>query len=142
MNELTYVADAIHDYLRAQRRRHAAGRLPARARHGSAIGGRMKKLYLSGAMTGHPDLNFPAFHAAQAELHRAGFVVMNPARNGLPMGLQWHQYMRRDLSMLIACNGIALLPGWERSRGARLEVAWADALQMPVRAAADWIKEA
>lgn len=67
---------------------------------------------------------------------------MNPARNGLPMGLQWHQYMRRDLSMLSACNGIALLPGWERSRGARLEVAWADALQMPVRAVEDWIEEA
>lgn len=99
-------------------------------------------LYIAGPMTGLPDYNYDAFHAAQAELHRAGFVVMNPARNGLPMGLQWHQYMRRDLSMLSACNGIALLPGWERSRGARLEVAWADALQMPVRAAADWIKEA
>lgn len=99
-------------------------------------------LYIAGPMTGLPDYNYDAFHAAQAELHRAGFVVMNPARNGLPMGLQWHQYMRRDLSMLIACNGIALLPGWERSRGARLEVAWADALQMPVRAVEDWIEEA
>jgi hypothetical protein len=64
---------------------------------------------------------------------------MNPALNGLPLGLEWHQYMRRDLGMMLACHGVAFLPGWEKSRGARLEVAWADALKMPVRSVDDWV---
>lgn len=47
-------------------------------------------LYIAGPMTGLPDYNYDAFHAAQAELHRAGFVVMNPALNGLPRTAPWH----------------------------------------------------
>lgn len=99
-------------------------------------------LYIAGPMTGYPDENRATFHAAHAELQSAGYICMNPALNGLPRTAPWHHHMRRDYSMLIACAGVALLPGWERSRGARLEVAWADALQMPVRTAADWIEEA
>ena len=39
----------------------------------------MKRIYLSGAMTGYPDLNFPAFHAAAKALRERGLVVVNPA---------------------------------------------------------------
>ena len=39
----------------------------------------MKRIYLSGAMTGCPDLNFPAFHAAAKALRERGLVVINPA---------------------------------------------------------------
>lgn len=39
----------------------------------------MKRLYLSGPMTGKPALNFPAFHAEAARLLALGYEVVNPA---------------------------------------------------------------
>ena len=36
-------------------------------------------VYLSGPMTGLPDLNFPAFHAAADKLRSQGVQVVNPA---------------------------------------------------------------
>ena len=94
----------------------------------------MKKtvLYLSGAMTGKPDLNFPAFHAAAADLRARGFDVINPAEldaaDTSPM--TWEQYLRRDIRHLMGADRIALLPGWEHSRGAKLELHIATALGM------------
>lgn len=89
-------------------------------------------IYLAGPMTGRPDLNRPQFFAAETRLRDMGYTPINPARNGLPPSAPWHHHMRRDLSMLLACAQVALLPGWESSRGARLESAWAQELHMPV----------
>jgi hypothetical protein len=47
-----------------------------------------------------------------------------------PEPLTWEQYLRRDIRVLLDCDGIALLPGWERSRGAQLEAHIAHALGM------------
>lgn len=38
--------------------------------------------------------------------------------------------MRADLRALLDCDVVALLPGWEQSRGARREVSIADDLGM------------
>ncbi|MDE2254313.1 MAG: DUF4406 domain-containing protein [Betaproteobacteria bacterium] len=95
-------------------------------------------IYLAGPMTGLPDFNRPAFFAAEARLRDLGYSPINPARNGLPLRAPWHHHMRRDLGMLLACAQVALLPGWETSRGARLEVSIADALGMRVCGVADW----
>jgi hypothetical protein len=43
--------------------------------------------------------------------------------------------MRRDIAELVTCDAIAALDGWERSRGASLEVYIAKALGMPVHCA-------
>jgi hypothetical protein len=40
--------------------------------------------------------------------------------------------MRHGVSNLARCDGIALLQGWEASRGARLELDLADKLKIPV----------
>ena len=37
------------------------------------------RIYVAGPMTGHPELNFPAFHAAATELRALGHHVENPA---------------------------------------------------------------
>ena len=38
-----------------------------------------KRIYISGPMTGMPEHNFPAFHAAADRLRKAGWSVVNPA---------------------------------------------------------------
>lgn len=76
--------------------------------------------YLAGPMTGIQDLNFPAFHAEAARLRAMGYDVVNPAEL-CPGETDWSACMRTDIVAMMACDGVALLPGWERSRGARIE---------------------
>lgn len=77
--------------------------------------------YISGPMTGLPALNFPAFHKAAASLRASGHNVINPAElNPDPSSPREH-CMRVDLAALLLCDSIALIAGWENSRGARLE---------------------
>lgn len=81
-----------------------------------------RRIYISGPMTGYPDCNFAAFHAAAERLAGAGWKVFNPAENfGGRKDLPREAYLRLDLAMLAQCEAIALLPGWEDSRGAKLE---------------------
>jgi Domain of unknown function (DUF4406) len=79
-------------------------------------------VYVSGPMTGLPNLNFHAFHAAAKTLREAGSIVMNPADIGEDPGKTWEDYMRTDIKMLCDCDTIYLLPGWEKSKGAHLEL--------------------
>lgn len=82
----------------------------------------MKRLYLSGPMTGIPDLNFPAFHAEAARLRALGYEIVNPAELVADPEAPWEQCLRADIKAMMDCDGVALLPGWERSKGAHLEV--------------------
>lgn len=82
----------------------------------------MKKVYLSGPMSHLPDLNFPAFHAAARSLRKAGFDVTNPAEINVDNGQSWKACMRADIQALCECDSLALLPGWENSEGAHLEL--------------------
>jgi len=99
------------------------------------------KLYVSGPMTGIPEHNFPAFNAAAAALRAAGFEVVNPADNGAdPTGqTTWADYLRKDLVDMLGCKGLALLDGWHRSKGARLEYHVASELAMPIRSVDAWL---
>jgi hypothetical protein len=98
-------------------------------------------------MTGLPELNYPAFRAAERDLQAHGYLTRNPvnaerfahATPGVPRTWQW--YMRRDLVMLTLSDGVALLPGWEGSTGAQLEVTVASALDMKVRPLHEWLEE-
>lgn len=88
-------------------------------------------VYLAGPMSGLPDFNYPAFHAAEEELRAAGHVPINPARHGSDPrsgDWEWSDYIRRTIRDLTQADGIHLLPGWEKSRGATLEKTIADAL--------------
>lgn len=79
----------------------------------------MKRIYLSGPMTGLPDFNYPAFNAEAARLRALGYEVVNPAEN--PPQASWADYMRQDIPQLLTCDTLALLPAWHNSKGARLE---------------------
>lgn len=73
-------------------------------------------------MTGLPDLNFPAFNQAALELRSLGLDVINPAEICTDTGMSWEACMRADIKALCDCDTIAMLPGWENSSGAHLEV--------------------
>ena len=97
-------------------------------------------VYLSGPMTGYPEHNFPAFFDAEARLESHGHKVTNPARLN-SIGTPWDQCMRIDLRLLLdpQVTGLAFLPGWETSHGARLEVLVADGLGLPTGSVDEWL---
>lgn len=99
----------------------------------------MTILYVAGPMTGLPELNYPAFFEAQEKLEKIGFDVINPARREAKPDWEWLDYMRPALVDVAACDGIAILPNWFASRGARVEVHVAASIGLPVRTVDEWI---
>ena len=90
------------------------------------------RVYLSGPMAGLPELNFPAFNAAAATLRAKGLTVVNPAELNPDTAMTWEQCMRADIKALCDCDALAMLPGWERSKGAHLELHVAHRLGMQI----------
>lgn len=79
------------------------------------------KIYISGPMTGLPDLNRPAFNDAAAQLRAQGHEVVNPAELPEIPGGTWVDCMKRDIPLLLECEAVHLLEGWRHSRSANLE---------------------
>ncbi|MCX9150509.1 DUF4406 domain-containing protein [Pseudomonas sp. TB1-B1] len=100
---------------------------------------RANRVYVAGPMTGIADFNYPAFNAMADQLRALGYEVENPADHGIVEGAQWADYMAYDLTRLGLCGQVAVLPGWENSKGARLEVHIARELGMKVVNARDLV---
>lgn len=83
----------------------------------------MIRIYISGPMTGIPDLNKQAFEKAEKDLREAGYEVLNPwlLDSYRPKEMTWAERVRDDIKLMMICNAVAVLPGWLNSRGARLE---------------------
>jgi hypothetical protein len=107
------------------------------------------KLYLAGPMRGIPEFNHPEFFKVAALLRAAGYEVYSPAERNYnaghdfagrdgnedlgSIGFSLRDALGSDLAWITAeAGGLALLPGWETSAGARAEVAVAHALGLPV----------
>lgn len=95
--------------------------------------------YIAGPMTGLPDFNYPAFQAAAEQLRAAGVDVKSPtevsndqAPDNYTAEKPYGYYLRRSLRMLLDCDEMVLLPGWEYSRGATLEREIAEMLGMTI----------
>ncbi|SEI17012.1 DUF4406 domain-containing protein [Pseudomonas asplenii] len=99
------------------------------------------RVYLCGPMTGLPDCNYPAFHAEAARLRDLGHHVENPAENPKPVRDKWELYMRMSIPQMLTCDTVATLPGWEQSKGARLEVEIATQLGLRVIRASSLTEE-
>lgn len=96
---------------------------------------RQGRVYVAGPMTGIKDFNFPAFNQAAQELRTLGLTVLNPADHGVVEGATWADYLRHDIALLSTCERIHLLPGWPKSKGARLELHIAKTLGMEITTA-------
>jgi len=99
-------------------------------------------------MRGRPLFNFPAFDSAASKLRAKGYEVFSPAERDRadgfdplenpdwaegknePHNLSW--YMQIDLPEVCKADAIAVLPDWEMSEGARLEMLVALALKKRV----------
>lgn len=93
------------------------------------LGTGRQTVFVSGPMTGIENFNYPAFNRAAEALRKLGYTVLNPAEN--PEQDSWEGYMRHALIQLLQCDVVAQLPGWEDSRGARMEHDVADELGIP-----------
>ena len=72
------------------------------------------KIYIAGPMTGLPDWNFPAFHAAAAAWRAAGWEVVNPAEEfDGKTDLPYRAYVERDIERLRQVDAIVMLEGWD-----------------------------
>jgi hypothetical protein len=101
------------------------------------------RIYIAGPMTGIPQFNYPEFFRVATVLRDLGHAVINPAEtNGATVQEalrdveanphSWEYYMRKDVMSVASVDAICLLPGWQNSKGARLEVTVAKALGMPL----------
>lgn len=82
-----------------------------------------KKVYISGAIA-HYDLDerMAAFDHAARYLSIKGYEPINPFENGISQEAHWKEHMRVDIGLLLTCEYIYMLRGWELSKGAKLEL--------------------
>lgn len=99
------------------------------------------RCYIAGPMRGKRHFNFPAFFEAEEIVMGLDMIPINPARRDveegfdgrLLSGIDWNKipegwpdvydFIRRDIALLLDCEAIYLLKGWEGSKGARAEYA-------------------
>jgi hypothetical protein len=102
-----------------------------------------KVIYIAGPMSGIEEYNFPAFDMAEADLLAKGWIVINPAQMDRDIGFDplidvadvdfLHAAMVRDTNAIIhQADALAMLPGWENSKGARGEMGLAVWKHIPV----------
>ena len=96
------------------------------------------KIYLSGKITGDPDYA-RKFREAGNLLNEAGYEPLNPAAIVLEKE-GWQNAMKQAVRLMLLGDGVALLPGWKKSRGAKIEAALAKAIGMPAKPVEEWLK--
>lgn len=94
-----------------------------------------KYVYISGPITGLPyEEAAEAFNKAAETIrrkHAGAVVVVNPVEF-VQQGEDWDYAMRKCIEKLMECNYIHMLPGFEESEGARLELTIAEKLHFGV----------
>lgn len=101
-------------------------------------------IYISGGITGvenWQDIFMAAEQDLMLHLH-ARFSIFNPVKIAKDLERSFKvnigktpdytDYTREDIKLLARCNAICMLPGWKRSKGARLEYRIAKILNMQI----------
>ena len=96
------------------------------------------RIYLSGKITGREKEDYTRqFARADSFYKTGGFEVINPVTIGeevlkINPKAEWQDFMIRDLEALRTCTHIALLEGWEESKGAKMEKAEAEKMGLEI----------
>ncbi len=96
-------------------------------------------------MSGIEKHNYPAFTAACIRLRELEWDILSPheehpfMENRDATQEEWQALLREDVRLLLDCQGIILLPGWSKSKGAQLEYYVAMKLGMGVKLLIDGI---
>ena len=96
------------------------------------------RIYLSGKITGlEKEVYSRQFARAENFYKTSGFDVVNPVKIGeevlkINPKAEWQDFMIRDLEALRTCTHIALLEGWEESKGAKMEKAEAEKMGLEI----------
>lgn len=96
--------------------------------------------YLAGPMSHLPQFNYPTFFRVANALRNSGFTIISPAEQDteeqlelilasedgditkIPQVGTWADFLAHDVKLIAnEVSGIMLLPGWQKSSGARLE---------------------
>ena len=101
---------------------------------------KVNRVFLSGPMTGIADFNFPLFNKVAKIYRERGWEVVNPVDICRKFKKERVLADKAVFDAMIAeqqeaertCNAILLLPGWENSRGVRLELKTAIELNMRI----------
>lgn len=92
-------------------------------------------VYVAGPMTGIPEHNVPAFDAARDALQAEGFATITPPDVTRQLGRfipgidpsgaiteeAYRELVKLDIAEMLRAGVVAFLPGWRKSRGARIE---------------------
>jgi len=125
----------------------------------------MPRVYVAGPLSSDPSRTFEEkaalFADASARLDEAGYVgvpatyvdpdcglapdecVARQVHNMVSQGQgkhSWECYLRADLRALLLCDGVALLPAWQLSPGARLEFNTAVGVGVEVLDLGAWLR--
>jgi Domain of unknown function (DUF4406) len=96
------------------------------------------RVYIAGPMSNHPKFNVPAFLSAQKDLIQRGLDAILPVDMDIPSERaqllaskdgsepgprSWATLLSEDLKLIgdTGVEGIVVLPGWQYSKGAKLE---------------------
>ena len=95
---------------------------------------RNKKIYISGPITGVPGaISAAHFARAEQDLRGLGFCnIINPRFMFEGTGLSYNDIMKHCLDLVCSADVVLLLPGWQNSRGAQMELGAAYARGLPI----------
>lgn len=107
------------------------------------------RLYIAGPMASKADHGKAAFESHAKILRDWGYDVVSPYELTIAefgtieaaAQASWEHHLKRDLRELLLCDGVALLIGWQDSRGATLEREVAMRVGIEVRLTQDWLVE-
>lgn len=91
----------------------------------------MKKVYISGAITGNPNYKSDFQRGEMFWQLRGDGTPINPTRIELP--LTYAEYMAVCYKLIDLCDELYVLRGWQKSKGARAEINYAKSLGKPIR---------
>lgn len=99
----------------------------------------MKRVYISGRISGVKRERYLAeFARVEERLWKAGYMAVNPTRFLVCRWLWLYRLMGYRLTLLYdlwrlsGCDMVYMLPGWEKSRGSRIEYSWAKEMGIEV----------